>query len=90
MIDENELKTFFAGLRPAVKIAKRAHREMDRRAATRFSASRVREIHLSRIFADLLNPSGVHGQGDRFLSLFLKQTLPDSSYGDLPSNGGPP
>ena len=89
MIEENELTTFFSGLQTAVQIGTRAQREMDRKAATKFcvfgffrSASnvQVREIHLSRIFADLLNPSGTHGQGDRFLSLFLKElksTLPE-------------
>lgn len=53
---------------------------MDRRAATKFSIFdyfHVQETDLSRIFADLLNPSGTHGQGDRFLSLFLNETLPD-------------
>ena len=88
------LTAFFSGLAPAVEIARRAQREMDRRAATKFSTldffrsssdSRVREVHLSRIFGGLLDPSGAHGQGDRFLSLFLKETLPDFSYGDLTS-----
>ena len=100
MIDENELSTFFAGLQPAVEIARRAQEEMDRRAATKFSVldlfrshseGRVRETHLSRIFAGLLDPLGTHGQGDRFLSLFLKdlkETLPgDFSCLDLAGGG---
>ena len=77
-----ELTSFFGGLGPAIDIARRAQKEMDRRAATKFSIFdyfRVRETDLSRIFADLLDPSGSHGQGDRFLSLFLKETLPKYS-----------
>ena len=77
-----ELTSFFGGLVPAVDIVRRAQKEMDRRAATKFSIFDylcVRETDLSRIFADLLDPSGSHGQGDRFLSLFLKETLPEYS-----------
>ena len=48
MIDENELTTFFAGLQPAVESARRAQKEMDRRAATKFSvlnfSARARRI----------------------------------------------
>ena len=68
------LTSFFASLRPAVDIATRAQAELDRIAATRFSVFgyfRERETDLSRIFADLLNPSGSHGQGDSFLRLFM-------------------
>lgn len=79
---KDELTSFFSGLGPAVDIAKRAQEEMDRRAATKFSIFdyfRVRETDLSRIFAGLLDPSDTHGQGDRFLFLFLKETLPEYS-----------
>lgn len=79
---KDELTSFFLGLGPAVDIAKGAQEEMDRRAATKFSIFdyfRVRETDLSRIFAGLLDPSGTHGQGDCFLSLFLKETLPKYS-----------
>ena len=79
---KDELTSFFSGLDPAIDIAKRAQAEMDRRAATKFSIFdyfRVRETDLSRIFAGLLDPSGTHGQGARFLSLFLKETLPEYS-----------
>ena len=70
------LTNFFAGLSPAVDIATRAQAELDRIAATRFSIFgyfRERETDLSRIFADLLNPSGSHGQGDGFLRLFVAE-----------------
>lgn len=71
-----ELKNFFASLSPAVDIATRAQAELDRIAATRFSVFgyfRERETDLSRIFADLLNPSGSHGQGDSFLRIFAAE-----------------
>ena len=70
------LTNFFASLSPAVDIATRAQAELDRIAATRFSVFgyfRERETDLSRIFADLLNPSGSHGQGDSFLRLFVAE-----------------
>ena len=70
------LTSFFASLSPAVEIATRAQAELDRIAATRFSVFgyfRERETDLSRIFADILNPSGSHGQGDSFLRLFVAE-----------------
>lgn len=76
---KNELTSFFSGLSPTVDIAKRAQKEMDRRVATKFSIFdyfHERETDLSRVFAGLLKPSGSHGQGDRFLSLFLNIILP--------------
>ena len=72
------LMSFFASLSPAVDIATRAQAELDRIAATRFSVFgyfRERETDLSRIFADLLNPSGSHGQGDSFLRLFVAELM---------------
>ena len=71
---ENRLRRFFAGLRPVVEHTKRAQEKLDRIVATQFSVFeyfRPREIDLSRMFADLLDPAGKHGQGDRFLRLFL-------------------
>lgn len=77
-----ELKNFFASLSPALDIAKRAQAELDRTAATQFTVfkyfskkDRTQEIYLSRIFGDFLDPSGTHGQGDRFLRLFLDELM---------------
>ncbi|MCY4586903.1 MAG: PD-(D/E)XK nuclease family protein [Bryobacterales bacterium] len=70
----NGLRRFFSGLSPVAKYAKRAQEKLDRIAATKFSVFeyfRERETDLSRIFADLLDPAGRHGQGERFLRLFL-------------------
>ena len=71
-----DLQAFFTGLGPAVGIAQRAQAELDRRAATRFSLFdffHERETDLSRVFGGLLDPGGTHGQGDRFLRLFLNE-----------------
>lgn len=78
-VNKGELTGFFSGLSPAVDIASRAQKEMDRWVATKFSIFdyfHERETDLSRVFAGLLTPSGAHGQGDRFLSLFLEEILP--------------
>ncbi len=73
---KTDLLAFFTGLAPAVRIARRAQAELDRRAATRFSLFdffHEREEDLSRVFAGLLDPGGTHGQGDAFLRLFLNE-----------------
>jgi hypothetical protein len=51
----------------------------DFRAVSIFSPD---ENRLSRAIAELLNPSGTHGQGDEFLKLFL-QRLPTVKTGNL-------
>ena len=73
-IHKNGLRRFFAGLGPVVKYIKRTQEKLDRIAATKFSVFEYfnkHETDLSRIFGDLLNPAGRHGQSDRFLRLFL-------------------
>ena len=86
-----DLQAFFTGLGPAVRIARRAQAELDRRAATRFSLFdffHERETDLSRIFGGLLDPGGTHGQGDRFLRLFLdevRQVLDGEVLGRFPA-----
>ncbi len=73
---EAELAVFFSGLAAAVDVARVAQAELDRREATRFSIFHYfyeRETDLSRVFKDLLDPAGSHGQGSRFLGLFLQE-----------------
>ena len=73
---EVELSSLFASLGTVVDIANQAQADLDRTAATKFSIFdyfHEKETDLSRIFAGLLEPTGGHGQGDRFLSLFLKE-----------------
>lgn len=86
-----DLRAFFAGLGPAVRIARGAQAELDRRAATRFSLFdffNERETDLSRVFGGLLDPDGTHGQGDRFLRLFLnevRKVLDGDVHGGFPA-----
>ena len=73
---EAQLDTFFAGLTPAVEMATKAQKRLDRLAATKFSVFhyfKENENLISGIFADLLRPDGSHGQGAMFLKLFLKE-----------------
>ena len=76
VVRQAEFAAFFSALGVAVAIAERAQGELDRRTATRFSIFdyiSVYETDLSRVFGGLLEPSGKHGQGDRFLRFFLDQ-----------------
>ena len=70
--------------------ARRTQAELDRVQAPRFSLFsyfNTGELDLSRIFGDLLDPRGTHGQGDVFLRVLLDDvrkgapTLPE--YWDL-------
>ena len=73
---EAGLRTFFAGLAPAISVAVEAQRRLDRVAATQFSVFhyfKANENLVSGIFADLLRPNGSHGQGVAFLRLFLEE-----------------
>ena len=73
---EAGLRTFFAGLAPAISVAVEAQRRLDRVAATKFSVFhyfKESENLVSGIFADLLRPNGSHGQGTAFLRLFLEE-----------------
>ncbi len=75
-VRERDFAGFFSGLAVAVDIARGAQTELDRRVATRFSIfdySHWREIDLSRAFGKLLDPTGSHGQGSRFVDLFLQE-----------------
>lgn len=70
------LSAFFIALRPVVRVAQRAQAQLDRQVATRFSLFdffHVRETDLSRVFGDLLDPRGTHGQGETFLRLFFDE-----------------
>ena len=77
--NRRQLQQFVNELAPRLEAARTLERELDRRLARRFNALsylRNDELGLSRIIADLLNPKGVHGQGDAFLRLFLDRLDP--------------
>ena len=66
----------FATLGPRLTAARRVEHELNRALAARFNPLdylRTDELGLSRIVADLLNPSAAHGQGTAFLSAFLER-----------------
>lgn len=65
---------FFSNLSHRVSTARQAERELDRHLARRFNVLdylRTDELGLSKIIADLLDPSATHGQGTLFLELFF-------------------
>ena len=73
---EEELGAFLTGVGAVVDGVRSAQDRVERVAATRFSVFeyfRENENILSTIFADLLRPDGRHGQGDRFVRLFLEE-----------------
>ncbi len=71
---EREYSEFFSNLSHRITTARRIELELDRRLARRFNVLdyvRTDELGLSRIIADLLNPSATHGQGTLFLERFF-------------------
>ena len=69
-------RNFFSDSRQVLDIAKHAQAQLDRRAATGFSVFdyfNERETDLSRVFAGLLDPAAMHGQGESFLRVFLEE-----------------
>ena len=99
---KRELAEMFVVMGPAVAAATLAVRVVedrlkdgrDRRTAADFSAVRLavtREIDLSRIFADLLDPGGAHAQGEIFLALLLEELrLAPGDSGRVAGFGSPP
>jgi hypothetical protein len=48
-----------------------------------FSITKIERLEVnthSAMIAELLNPSGSHGQGDKFLTLFLRILMPEQSF----------
>lgn len=73
--DRDRYGNFFAGLGVRLAGARAVERELDLRLARRFHALdylRTDELGLSKIVADLLDPSGAHGQGSAFLGRFIE------------------
>ena len=69
-----------AELTPHLHAARRVERELDRHLARRFNVFkylRTDELGLSRIIADLLDPTADHGQGTLFLQAML-DVLPET------------
>ena len=70
-----QLGDFFAGLAPRLAGARAVEAELAHRIASRFNVFdylRDDELGLSRVVADLLDPTGPHGQRTLFLDAFLR------------------
>lgn len=68
------MRQYFDDVRVRLTAVERCIAEVDRLVAPDFnvfSALRVNEVRLSAMLAELLDPRGRHGQGARFLDLFL-------------------
>ena len=73
--DHRRYLQFFAELSPRLETAKALERDLDRHLARRFNVFDyldTLEAGLSRIIADLLDPSARHGQGTLFLRTLLE------------------
>ena len=71
-----ELEQFFAAVGKQLARAEKKQRKLDRRTATGFNVFDLidpDENKLSDILKDLLDPKGIHGQGDLFLRLLFEQ-----------------
>ena len=83
-IRQTECVQFLHGLKPLLEAAQKVNRELDFHTAHRFNALsylRYDELGLSKIIADLLDPSAAHGQGSTFLKAMLEllSTAPDGT-----------
>lgn len=82
-MDMRRIGRLFRILGPRLAAARRIDLELDRALANRFNPLdylRTDELGLSRIIADLLDPSAAHGQGAMFLLRFLER-IPDTLPG---------
>ncbi len=74
--DRMEYQRFFAELTPRLKMARALEREIDRKLAPRFNVLDclgVKELGLSTMIANQLDPEASHGQGTLFLQMFLER-----------------
>ena len=77
-------------LTPHLHAARAVERELDRHLARRFNIFRYLrddELGLSRIIADLLDPTGEHGQGTTFLEAMMELLGVDPHAGDPARSG---
>ena len=86
-IARGQLVQFASGLRYRLRLLNQTRVHTDRLIATRFNVFdyiEPNENRLSDIIADLLNPTGNHGQGDTFLTKFA-ETVCGCTISALPS-----
>lgn len=77
--DRDRYGLFFAALSTRVAGARAVELELDRMLARSFNALdylRTDEHGLSKVVADLIDPSSAHGQGSTFLERFMEMAGP--------------
>ena len=79
--DQKRLSNFYSVLNQTLHSHREATRRLDHFLSTGFNIFRVirpKETRLSEIVADLLNPSGSHGQQRKFLDAFLRRIIKEN------------
>jgi len=82
----NELDAFFQPLMFKFKVAKEIKKQTDVLLASDFNMIdliRPDENGVSDLMALMMNPKGSHGQGSKFLELFLKHIDAENNYEDI-------
>lgn len=88
-IEQQQLDYFFDTIRSRVAIERQRQQEIDLTEATRFNVFDLiepDENKLSDILADLMNPTGSHGQGD----LFVRSLFQELGFGASDIDGRTP
>lgn len=83
-------QSFFSRIEPQLQAARNLEDELNRRLAIRFNVFDyldTLELGLSKLIADLLDPSAAHGQGALFLKTFFHLFLPDLLDSNLDFSG---
>ena len=78
---QQRLSNFYSVLNQTLRSHREATRRLDRFLSTGFNIFRVirpKENRLSEIIADLLDPSGSHGQQRKFLDAFLRRIIKEN------------
>ena len=79
--DQKRLSNFYSVLNQTLHSHREATRRLDHFLSTGFNIFEVirpDEKRLSKIIADLLNPSGSHGQQRKFLDAFLRRVIEEN------------
>lgn len=82
-----DLQRFFDTLGPRLEMARTVDERLNSELASRFNVLdyiRTSELGLSRVIADLLDPSATHGQQTLFLNTFLRGLQSASKGADRP------
>ena len=85
-LEEPAVRRYLGAVRPIVAAMEKVAAFLKRESGAAFHyadyAVDEREVRLNRILGDLLDPHGPHGQGGRFLELFLKTVSTEIPIGN--------